>query len=205
MCANPIPRLNGRSVRITPVEPPASECSARLDPIYACVRHRDLAISGAALCAPARPAGVVHDGGYRSKWASTGPTRPRIGLGSGGGGASTGGVKISAICFAPTGARTPLAHQPERRGVRLKNATTTKKVLTGWALHDAASHVYPFPTFIEPGTAGGSARREHQRGVRERQERIRHTHPWLGAWPAGLPSRCSGPVAVDPNRRVAHW
>jgi hypothetical protein len=80
----------------------------------------------------------------------TQPTRPRIGRSGSGGGTSTGGVRITAIYFDSPGSDTGSNSSLNAEWVQLKNTTSTRKTLTGWTLHDASSHVYPFPAFNLP-------------------------------------------------------
>jgi hypothetical protein len=75
------------------------------------------------------------------------PTRPTIGYASTTGGSSTGGVKITAIYFDSPGSDDGSNSSLNAEWVQLKNTTSTSKTLTSWSLHDAASHVYAFPTF----------------------------------------------------------
>ena len=76
------------------------------------------------------------------------PTRPSIGYrSSGGGGSSTGGARITAIYFDSPGSDTGSNSSLNAEWVRIKNATSTRKTLTGWTLHDSSTHVYVFPTF----------------------------------------------------------
>jgi hypothetical protein len=81
-------------------------------------------------------------------WPSvTKPARPSIGLTSTSGGSSTGGVAIKAIYFDSPGSDDGSNSSLNAEWVRLKNTTSTRKTLTGWTLHDGASHIYPFPSF----------------------------------------------------------
>jgi hypothetical protein len=100
-------------------------------------------------------------------WPSvTKPDRPSIGLTSTSGGSSTGGVAIKAIYFDSPGSDDGSNSSLNAEWVRLKNTTSTRKTLTGWSLHDGASHVYSFPTFslaagayvkIHTGSGGNTA------------------------------------------------
>lgn len=94
-------------------------------------------------------------------WPSIGkPSRPAIGLAtsSGSGGPSASGAAITAIYFDSPGSDTGSNTSLNAEWVQIKNVTSTRKTLTGWALRDASSHVYSFPSF---SLAAGASVRVH--------------------------------------------
>ena len=92
------------------------------------------------------------------------PTRPRIGYTGGGGRASVGGVRITAIYFDSPGSDTGGNSSLNAEWVRLKNITSSRRTLTGWTLRDASGHVYVFASF---SLAAGSAVKIHSGSGRD--------------------------------------
>jgi hypothetical protein len=63
-----------------------------------------------------------------------------------------GGVRIVAIYFDPPGPDNRTNRSLNGEWVQLRNVTGSRKVITGWTLHDASIHRYTFPpTVMGPG------------------------------------------------------